>query len=106
MKNYIIKRKLCAFVLLLALSSLGCRQAPASSPEYYESELKAMRKQKLETARDAKPLKAGYPWEGKKPVRDSLSERILKQERVYQQEIDCLHQTVHGKKKTRLRLRD
>lgn len=102
----ITKRKLWVVVLLAALSSVGCRQAPSNPPEYYESELRAMRKQELEAARATRPLKDGYPWEGKKPAKGCMPERILRQERIYQQEIDYLHETVHGKKKTRLRLRD
>ena len=90
---------------ILILLAGGCRQAPESSPQYYERELEQMRREALMAQRADTPVKDGYPWRSPKPE-PCLPYRIKTMEKSIKVEIDYLHETVHGKKKSRLRLRD
>ncbi len=91
-----------AFLIILAG---GCRQAPDSGTQYYERELEQMQRQAAMASRVEKPVKDGYPWRGNKPE-PCLPCRIKTMEKNIKVEIDYLHETVHGRKKGRLRLRD
>lgn len=106
-KTYNKQRNICLALTLTAglLLLSGCRQPPKDSPEFYESELAAMRREAMQAQRVEKPLKDGYPWRGK--IKEPcLPYRIKTMEKNIKVEIDYLHETVHGKKKSRLRLRD
>lgn len=92
-------------VLLVAFFTTGCRQSPSDSPQYYEREIEQMRRESVLASRVDKPLKDGYPWRGK-TTEPCLPCRIKTMEKSIKVEIDYLHETVRGKKKTRLRLRD
>lgn len=95
-----------ALALLLLLGG-GCRQAPESNPQYYERELEQMNREAMQAKNVQKPLKDGYPWRGIEKKKDPcLPCRIKTMEKEIKVEIDYLHETVRGKKKTRLRLRD
>lgn len=89
----------------LAVFISGCRQAPAEDTKYYERELAQMRKQELMAQKTEPAIKEGYPWRGKQKE-PCLPCRVKTMEKSIKVEIDYLHETIHGKKKSRLRLRD
>ncbi|NCB38025.1 MAG: hypothetical protein EOM80_04580 [Erysipelotrichia bacterium] len=104
------KRETSAAVILAALIVLvgGCRQAPSSDKQYYEKELQQMRISELRTANTEKTMKDGYPWRSgnSENSASSLPSRIKRMENSLDNETSCLQELVHGKKKTRLKLRD
>lgn len=91
---------------LLILLAGGCRQAPDTDTRFYERELAEMEREQNQAARIVKPLKDGYPWRGKTKEPTCVPCRITATDRALKAEIKFLHETVHGKTKTRLRLRD
>ncbi len=100
------QRKVVAVLIMgVAFALSGCRQDPANDTKYYEREIEQVRRELLMLKRAEKPIKDGYPWRSKKPE-SSLPCRIKTVEKNIQVEIDYLHETIRGKKKTRLRLRD
>ncbi|MDN5278571.1 MAG: hypothetical protein PWR01_2536 [Clostridiales bacterium] len=98
----------CCLGIVLFLSFSGCRQNPDSSPTYYEAEKKAMQKAALLRASDKenKFIKDGYPWEGKLKKVQSLPCSISSVEKPIEHELDYLHTFIHGRKRTKPRLRD
>lgn len=104
-------RYLSAVLIIIAtFSSAGCRQDPATEPKYYARELEQIRREELRAAaaKEEKFLKDGYPWRDKtaQPSMQCLPCRITVTEKEMAAEIKYLHETVHGKKKSRLRFRD
>lgn len=107
-KENSLKIKKAAALLAVALSAFmgaGCRRAPAENTQYYEREIVEMRRQQLMAQKSELPVKEGYPWRGKEKE-SCLPCRVKTMEKSIKVEIDYLHETVRGKKKTRLRLRD
>lgn len=92
-------------VAFSAFMGAGCRRAPAENTQYYEREILEMRRQQMMAQKSEPPVKEGYPWRGKEKE-SCLPCRIKTMEKSIKVEIDYLHETVRGKKKTRLRLRD
>lgn len=97
----------CALTALL-IAVPGCRKDPANPPKYYESELRAMKKEarQMSLNEQTKFLEDGYPWEKKTGKAKCLPCRISDVEKPLEQELDYLHTFIHGKKRTKLRLRD
>lgn len=97
-----------ALCLLAALSTAGCRQNPSEEPKYYARELEQMRREEMRaaTAKSEQALKDGYPWRGKTRENPCLPCRIQTTEKEITTEIKYLHETIHGRKKTRLKFRD
>lgn len=96
-----------ALCVLAAVPSAGCRQDPAEEPKYYARELEQMRREEMRaaTAKSEQALKDGYPWRGK-TRENPCSCRIQTTEKEITTEIKYLHETIHGRKKTRLKFRD
>ena len=102
-------RVLLLCVAVAAVFMAGCRQDPTPDTRYYHRELAQMKRDELradaEKAAKAASLKDGYPW------RDSAAQNCLPcsikvSDKKLAEEIKYLHETVHGKTKTRPRLRD
>lgn len=97
------------YIALAAVLTTGCRQNPSDEPKYYQRELAAMQREEkrvaAEKAEKKASMKDGYPWRGR-TSENCLPCRIKVSEKVIAEEIRYLHETVHGKAKTRLRLRD
>lgn len=93
-------------VLLVLLP--GCRQDPETTPKYYEAEIRAMEREAVQRAaeKDVKFLEDRHPWEGKTKNIKCLPCRITNVEKPLEQELDYLHTFIHGKKRTKPRLRD
>ena len=96
-------------VAVAAIFMAGCRQAPPQDTRFYQRELAQMKRDELrdaaEKAAKAASNKDGYPWRDKSsqtcpPCNIKVTEKKLAEEIRY------LHETVHGKTKTRPRLRD
>lgn len=90
---------------LLILLAGGCRQDPSPGTQYYERELVQMQKAERQAATTDKFIKDGYPWRGKE-TQPCMPCRIKITEKIISTEIDYLRETVHGKKKIRVRFRD
>ncbi|GAB4271819.1 MAG: hypothetical protein Kow0029_09800 [Candidatus Rifleibacteriota bacterium] len=100
---------LCLVYAMILIFVSGCRQDPENPPKYYEAELKAMQREadRLEAQKNVKYLEDRYPWEGKKNRSlDCLPCRIYSSEKPIERELDYLHTFIHGKKRTKPRLRD
>ncbi|HAE39453.1 MAG TPA: hypothetical protein DCG57_12560 [Candidatus Riflebacteria bacterium] len=95
---------LCAIVMAAA----GCRQAPAESPRYYQSELEQMRREERKAKNVEPVVKDWYPWRGKPPLRPqpSLPQRISIRDKELAYEIEYLNEVVRGRKKVKVRFRD
>ncbi|MGM0600186.1 MAG: hypothetical protein ACQETH_10270 [Candidatus Rifleibacteriota bacterium] len=112
MLKFLIDFKFRIFILFAIVASgyviTGCRQDPANPPKYYQSELKAMRRQaaREDAQKEEKFLPDKYPWEGSKKDSPSLTTRISTMEKGIDDELDYLHTFVNGKKSCKPRLRD
>ena len=96
-----------ALCVLAAVLAAGCRQNPAEEPKYYARELEQMQREEMRAAeRSENTLKDGYPWRGKTKADPCLPCRIKTSEKEITTEIKYLHETIHGRKKTRLKFRD
>lgn len=102
-------RQVLICIALTVIFSTGCRQNPSDEPKYYQRELVAMQREEkriaAEQAEKKASLRDGYPWRGQKSE-NCLPCRLKVSEKVIAEEIRYLHETVHGKAKTRLRFRD
>ncbi len=96
-----------ALCVLAAVLAAGCRQNPSEEPKYYARELEQMQREEMRAAeRSEHTLKDGYPWRGKTKADPCLPCRIKTSEKEITTEIKYLHETIHGRKKTRLKFRD
>ena len=95
-------------IIISSFAIIGCRQEPSNPPEYYQSELRAMRQQAVREAaqKEEKYLPDKYPWEGNKKNQTSVTTSISTMEKRIDHELDYLHTFVNGKKSCKPRLRD
>lgn len=107
------KNLIVLLLMLVAISSTGCRQAPSEEPKYYKKELVAIQKEEARKAaekaeKNKKYMPDGYPWRGTKarehlycvPCRTEISDKYLSAK------IEYLSEAVHGKRKSRIKFRD
>lgn len=93
-----MKRPLMFLVLILAaLLSHGCRQAPATPKQFYDRELAEMRRQAPK--REEVYLSDRYPWQGKTIGTERLPIRVLASQAEIDAEIKRLNRVVHGEPK-------
>ena len=95
--------------MIVTVFTAGCGTQADTEPKYYARELEQMRREELRLAAQKAEetyLKDTYPWRGKTKDSRPLTQRITDKERELTTEIKLLHDTVHKKKQTHLRLRD